>query len=118
MRAPCGIPVRLVRSGNGLVLARWRIQETQFLLGLSPFDGVVITYPFFDVHRGKWALVLLGGILGNIALLIVLSRFEGRHGSGPFLGGIALAQYLIILLTAFPHPKWGAEGTPRTDIAF
>jgi len=107
----CGMPVRLVRFGGAPVLARWRIQETEFEAGMSPFDGRVVLYPFFEFHRGRWGFFLLGGILGNIVCLFALSRLESGSGGNWFLNGLAFAQYLIIVLTAAPHRLEGSTGS-------
>jgi len=107
----CGMPVRLVRFAGPPILARRRIQETEFEAGMSPFDGRVVLYPFFDIHRGRWGLFLLGGILGNIVCLFALSRLESGSGGNWFLNGLAFAQYLIIVLTAAPHSLEGSTGS-------
>jgi len=103
------IPVRLVSIGLGPLLLRGRIGEAQLEWRLLPLAGYVEPYPKFEVadRRLSEAFVTIGGVLGNVFLIYLISSL-GFAAAGNVrairdaLIEIAIAQVLIIVVSAFP----------------
>jgi hypothetical protein len=101
-----GLRVRIVTVGAGAILARWRKNDTDFELRVAPWSGAVETYPTPNLHRGRETLFVLGGVFGNIGLLLLLGFLDAcLFASSAFhsvLRPMAAAQYFIIISNAIP----------------
>jgi hypothetical protein len=96
-------PIRRVSIGVGPVLLRGRVRETTIELRLLPLAGFVIPYPPM-VYRPFWyALFLLGGVLGNVALIGIAT---GLHAAGALadasLWGILWFQIEAVIVNLIP----------------
>ncbi len=101
-----GVPVRFVRAGGGPAL-RFRLHETEFSLGLLPAGGYVWPYPALDFHRGRETLFALGGVFGNVLLVLLLVQLDSRLPPASFahvvLRVTMLAQFVQIALSVIPQ---------------
>jgi hypothetical protein len=101
------IPVRLISIGIGPLLWRGRFGETWIELRVLPWAGFVAPYPLVN-YRWHWrALFVLGGVLGNAAVICLLAALEAIRGVPPgardILGAIGFAQVLIIVVAIVPR---------------
>jgi hypothetical protein len=96
------IPIRLIVVGAGPLLWRGRYGETWLELRVWPWAGRVVPYPLVNYRRYWWALFLLGGVLGNMAVICLLAGLEAVGAAPDVLGPIAFAQVLIIVVTIVP----------------
>jgi hypothetical protein len=101
------LPIRVISIGFGPVLWRGRIGETHFQLHAMPLSGYVGCYPQPVVRMLPSLLFLVGGVLGNVALVgLVGAVFKARVLSDAALDGlglIVLVQYFIIVLSLAPY---------------
>ncbi|MGY4504819.1 membrane-associated protease RseP (regulator of RpoE activity) [Bradyrhizobium sp. GM24.11] len=108
-------PVQLVSIGIGPVLWRCRIGETRFELRAVPCAGFVQCYPQPIVNRLSRLLFLLGGVLGNIVLIGLVSAIRSAVGPDPghdYVSPIAFVQYYLIIVNLVPF--WTTAGGVRT----
>jgi hypothetical protein len=75
------IPVYQIRIGAGPLLLRSRFGDTWLELRVRPFSGAVQPYPGV-YHRFWWALFLLGGVLGNLALICFMHGLQAIGAAG------------------------------------
>jgi peptidase M50-like protein len=61
-----GIPVQQVLIGSGPIVLSRQFGDTSVTLKLFPFGGGVLFYPDLLIRKCRWALVLIGGVFGNI----------------------------------------------------
>jgi hypothetical protein len=98
------LPVRLVSIGIGPLLWRDRIGETRFELHAVPWSGFVWCYPRPVIRRVSMLFFVLGGVLGNAALIGLVAAVDaavvvpGRD----YLGPIVLAQCCLIVMNLAP----------------
>jgi hypothetical protein len=101
------LPIRLISIGIGPLLWRGRIGEIQFQLRATPLSGYVWCYPQPVVRMLPSLFFLLGGVLGNVALVgLVAVVVKAGVVSGPaldYLGLIVLVQYFIIFQNLVPY---------------
>ncbi len=101
-----GLPVRFVRVGRGPAL-RFRLHETGFSLGLLPGEGYVVLYPALDFHRGRETLFALGGVSGNVLLVLLLVQLDGWLPTASFAHVVfrvtMLAQIVPIAMSIIPQ---------------
>lgn len=108
-------PVQLVSIGIGPVLWHGRIGETRFELRAAPCAGFVRCYPQSIVNRLSRLLFLLGGVLGNVVPIGLVSAFQSTlvPASGhDYFSPIAFAQYYLIVVNLVPF--WTTAGGVRT----
>jgi Zn-dependent protease len=109
------LPIRLISIGIGPLLWRGRVRDTQFELHAVPLSGYVSCYPQPVVRKVSGLFVLLGGVLGNVALIGLVAVVEKTSvvpDSGQdCLGLIVLVQYFIIVLNLVP--SWTTVGGVR-----
>src|SRR5215831_10487009 len=110
------IPVRLISIGVGPLLWRARFGETWLELRVLPWSGFVAPYPLVNYRRSWWVLFVLGGVLGNVAVICLLAELEAvgatRDKAGDVLGAIGFAQVLIIVVSIIPF-SLTVRGVPR-----
>lgn len=107
-------PVELVSIGIGPVLWHCRIGETRFELRSVPCAGFVRCDPPI-VNRLSRLLFLLGGVLGNVVLIVVVSAIRSVVVPDPehdYVGPIAFVQYYYIIVNLVPF--WTTAGGVRT----
>jgi len=101
-----GIRVRVVTVGTGAILARWRKNDTDFELRVSPWGGFVEAYLTVSLHCARKTLFVMGGVFGNIGLLFLLSSLDAfPFASTTFhsaLRPMAAAQYFLIAASLLP----------------
>jgi Peptidase family M50 len=106
------LPVRLVSIGCGPLLWRGRIGETRFELHAVPWSGLVRCYPQPVIRRLPMLFFVLGGVLGNAALIGVVAAVDAAdvvpHPMRIYLGPIVLAQIYLIVTNLAPY--WGTVG--------
>lgn len=107
-------PVELVSIGIGPVLWHCRIGETRFELRAVPCAGFVRCDPPI-VNRLSRLLFLLGGVLGNVVLIGLVSAFRLAVVPAPghdYVSPIAFVQYYLIIVNLAPF--WTTAGGIRT----
>jgi hypothetical protein len=113
--AIASLPVRRIQIGVGPVLLCHRFGETSLELRLLPLSGLVWPYPVADSRRARSALFILGGALGNAAVIAVVAGLNAidavRNQAGDVFGVIVFAQVLIIAATIIPY-RYLVSGTP------
>jgi peptidase M50-like protein len=101
-----GIPVRRVLIGNGPIVLSHQFGDTSVELRLFPFGGGVLFYPDLLIRKYRWALVLVGGVLGNILLLglpeILAAIIPPGDISDLAFGGLVATQVFIIFANLLP----------------
>src|ERR1700761_5894081 len=100
-------PVRKVAVGAGPVLLRRRFGELWFELRLLPTLGFVSLYPAPVIrHRARSAIVLLGGVLANAAVIalvaIVTHRLALTASADEAIGAIIFTQAWLIFVNLLP----------------
>jgi hypothetical protein len=109
------LPVRLVSIGVGPLLWRGRIGETRFELHAVPLSGFVQCYPQPVIRRVSMLFFVLGGVVGNAALIGLVAAVDAAdvvpHPWGGYLGLIVLAQYYLIVMNLAPY--WTTLGGMR-----
>jgi hypothetical protein len=100
------LPIRLISIGIGPLLWRSRIGETQFELHAIPSGGCVQCYPQPLVRNVSTLFILLGGVLGNAALIGVVAAVSKAgvlpNAWGDYLGAIVFVQFLLIVQNLVP----------------
>jgi hypothetical protein len=101
------LPIRLISIGIGPLLWRGRIGEIQFQLRAMPLSGYVRCYPQLVVRMFPSLFFLLGGVLGNVALIglvaVVVKAGVVSGAALDYLGLIVLVQYFIIFQNLVPY---------------
>jgi len=115
------IPVRLVVVGVGPVLWRCRFRETWFEFRLLPLAGFVAHYPVVNSRWYRWAFFLLGGVLGNVALVCLLAGLDaGGFAPEPAddtFGPVVLVQLFMIVGNLVPfRAKVGGARVPTDGL--
>ncbi|TYO62918.1 hypothetical protein FXV83_30250 [Bradyrhizobium hipponense] len=108
------VPVQLVSIGIGPVLGRGQIGKIRFELRAVPCAGFVRCCPQPIVRRSM-LLFLLGGVLGNAALIGLVSALAPAVVPDPghdYLRPIVLVQYYFIIVNLAPF--WTTAGGVRT----
>ena len=115
-----GLPPRLVTLGRGPVLLRARLGGWAWLVVRGiPFTGSVRCLPPTSGQRGAMAAVLLGGVLGNLILILLLATASALWPpASPILGAAAAMQGLLIAITLFPfkYRKQRSDGLRLLDL--
>src|SRR5262245_12085541 len=100
------IPVHLIRIGSGPRVWRARIRETWIELHLLPWGGFVSPYLAMRATRFSWMLFILGGTLGNVAIIGVAIALDAAgvlpQASGALLGPVVAVQLIKILMNLDP----------------
>jgi hypothetical protein len=100
------MPIRLISVGRGPLLWRGRYGETWFELRVLPFGGFVRPYPLVNYRWYWWALFVLGGVLGNVAVICLLAGLEAIGATldkeDNVLAAIGFAQVLIVVGNMVP----------------
>jgi Peptidase family M50 len=96
----CAVPVRRVSIGIGPRLARFRLGEVQFDLRLLPLGGRVAISPPLAARKLAMLLFLLGGVLGNVALLALVMSLAAtgarpEHAGTPLKAIIGVQLFLV-----------------------
>jgi len=109
------IPIRLMVVGDGPLLWRGRFGETWLELRLLPFGGGVAPYPVVNYRWYRWALVISGGVLGNVAVICLVAALHAVGAApkqaGEVLGPIVFAQLFGIVGNLLPF--YANEGGTR-----
>lgn len=100
------LPVRLVSIGIGPVLLHSRIGEMTLEFRLVPAAGFVAIYPVAKV-RSRWMLLfLVGGFIGNVAVIVLLAWLD-KFTALPkairdYIGPVVFVQLFMIGINLFP----------------
>jgi Peptidase family M50 len=102
----CAVPVRLVTIGIGPRLVRFCLGQVQFELRLLPLGGMVAMWPLLAIPKVQTLVILLGGILGNVALLGLVAALAAtgtvtEDASTP-LNAIIAVQLFLIAVSLLP----------------
>jgi len=106
------IPGRLVSIGVGPLLLHGRIGETQLEWRLLPLAGYVAPYPKFAADRRlAEAFFIIGGVLGNVFLIYIISSLGfaaagDSHAVRDSLSAIVAAQVWFIMVSVYPEKNW------------
>jgi Peptidase family M50 len=103
------IPIRLLSVGVGPLLLHGRVGSTRLELRLMPLSGFVSLRLVTGLRKGPQLLFLLGGILGNVALICLIAFLDVvgavqklpqliRDGLGP----LVFAQLFLIVVNLIP----------------
>jgi membrane-associated protease RseP (regulator of RpoE activity) len=108
------IPNRRVLIGIGPLLLRTRVGDVQLELRLLLLGGAVYYKPPFPPHRLATIFVVLGGILGNFALvgiIVGLGAFATMlsEARAPLVT-MAAAQFFLIAVCLLPRQMKRATG--------
>jgi Peptidase family M50 len=106
------IPVRLVSMGVGPLLLHGRVGETQLEWRLLPLAGYVAPYPILTDRKLSEAFVTIGGVLGNVFVIYIVSCLSFAPAADSptvrdSLGAIIATQIFLILSSVFPIKEWG-----------
>lgn len=107
--------VQLVSVGIGPVLWCGRKGETRFELRAVPCAGFVRCYPPHIVNRLARLLFLLGGVLGNVVLIGLVTVIRSAvvpDTAHDYVSPIAFVQYYLIFVNLVPF--WTTVGGVRT----
>src|SRR5262245_24704502 len=100
------IPVHVILMGSGPRVWRGRIRETWIELRLLPWGGSVSPYPAMRATRFSWMLFILGGSLGNVAIIGVAIALDAAgalpSASGAVLGPVVAVQFLKLTMNLDP----------------
>jgi len=103
------IPIRLLSVGVGPLLLRGRIGRAQLELRLLPLSGFVSPHYVTGLRKGPLLLFLLGGILGNLALICLLALLDAVGAIQKLpqlvhdgLGPLVFAQLFLIVVNLIP----------------
>ena len=100
------IPIRLVAVGVGPLLWRRRFGQTWFELRLLPYSGFVSAYPVVNSRWYRWALFLLGGVMGNVAVICLVAGLDAVGAApaqpGASFGLVVSVQLYLIVVNLFP----------------
>src|SRR5262249_54823295 len=109
------IPIRRIQIGTGPILLHHRFREISLELRLLPLSGMVTTYPVTNFRRFYWALFILGGVLGNVAVIAAIAGLNAigavPDAAGDSFGAIVFAQAVMIVMTIIPW-RYRVSGTP------
>jgi Peptidase family M50 len=101
-----GIPVRRVLIGSGPIVLSHQFGDTSVELKLFPFGGGVLFYPDLLIRKYRWALVLIGGVFGNILVLglpeIVSAIIPPGEIRDLAFGGFVASRVFIIFANLLP----------------
>jgi len=102
------IPVRLLSIGTGAPLFRLRVGETSLELRQNLWrGGFVSAYPALIRHKYRMMFFLIGGVMGEAALLALMmwssAALSMPVNVGLVLSGAALAQILQIIGSLMPR---------------
>ena len=115
------IPIRLIAVGVGPLLWHRRFGETWFELRLLPFTGFVAPYPLVNSRWYFWVLFLLGGVLGNAAIVCIVAGLDAigvaPEPADETLGPVVLIQLYLIVVNVVPfRAKVGATRMPTDGL--
>jgi hypothetical protein len=102
--AIASIAVHRIVIGAGPLLWRSRIGKTWLEVRVLPFSGHVEAYPVLNYRWYRWALFLLGGVMGNLAVIgIVFGLYAiGFAGRADILGPVVFVQAIFIVGNIVP----------------
>jgi hypothetical protein len=104
-----GVPVYIVSVGSGPRVCRFRVGGVLFQLRLLPIAGFVTFCPPLVTRTLPMLVIVLGGVLGNLALIgaIAAAAAAGAVADGADgpLRMIILTQFFLIVTSLVPH--WG-----------
>src|SRR5262249_25996990 len=110
------IPIRLVAVGVGPLLWRRRFGETWFELRLLPDSGFVSAYPVVDSRWYRWALFLLGGVMGNVAVIFLVAGVGAGGGAPGPAGGVLWPRCVRSIVPYHREPfSFSAQGGRHPD---
>jgi Peptidase family M50 len=75
------IPVSLLSVGVGPLLLRGRLGNTRLELRLLPVVGFVLPAPKTRISKPRLTLAILGGVLGNVAMIVLVAALDYGVGS-------------------------------------
>jgi Peptidase family M50 len=114
-----GIPMRQMTVGTGPLLFRRRFGELWFELRLLPLLGLVNPYPSATIRRVRLAVMLLGGVLANVAAIaliaVVTKGVAVTAAAGESIGAIVLVQAWMIMANLLPFTVKSKDGRVGTD---
>src|SRR5262245_57896636 len=103
------IPIRLLSVGVGPILLRGRVGGTRLELRLLPLSGFVAPRLVTGVRKVPLSLFLLGGILGNAAVICLIAFLDAVGAIQKFppwvrdgLGPLVFTQLYLIVLNLIP----------------
>lgn len=103
------IPIRLLSVGVGPILLRGRVGSTRLELRLLPLSGFVSPGLITDLRKGPLSLFLLGGVLGNAAVICLVAFLDAVGAMQKFpplvrdgLGPLVFAQVCLIVGNLIP----------------
>ena len=103
-----GLQPRLITLGSGRILARVRLGRAWLVLRGVFFSGSVECLPAASNRRWAVAVMLIGGLLGNVLLVLLLAAASALWPSASsILGNVALAQVFLIVIALFPFRYGG-----------
>ena len=109
------LPIHVISIGSGPLLWRGRIGETRLELHAVPSSGCVRLYPQPVIRKFSALLCVLGGVLGNAALIGLVAVVDEARLVPPwgrdYLGPIVVIQCFLILENLVPF--WTTVGGVR-----
>src|SRR5260370_17208391 len=102
------LPIRLVLLGVGALLWRCRFGEPRFEVRLRPYSGFVSPYPVVNSRWYCWVLFLLGGVLGNVAVIFPLAGLDALGpppgAAGRTFWATLFSPLFLLFLNLLPFP--------------
>jgi ATP-dependent Clp protease adaptor protein ClpS len=99
------ISVYQIVIGSGPLLWHGRFGPTWLELRVAPLGGRVQPYPLLHYRRFWWALFLLGGVLGNLAVIFMLYGLQAvgaARNADDIMAPIMWVQVTMILVSLVP----------------
>jgi hypothetical protein len=100
------IPVRLMSIGVGPLVWRSHVGDVRFDLHMLPIGGMVAVYPPLHFRTFRMLMFVLGGVLGNCALIAAISLLALigaiRESEYFTFHPVIAAQYLFIAGNLYP----------------
>jgi hypothetical protein len=104
-----GIPIRLISIGEGPVLLHGRLATTGLELRILPIAGFVVPGSGSPVPRHRMLLFILGGVLGNAAVISLAAELSALHPASDLPAGlhdgltaVIWAQVFVIIVNLIP----------------
>jgi hypothetical protein len=99
------IPVYKIVIGSGPLLWRSRFGSSWLELRAAPLAGRVQPYPVLKYRRFWWALFVLGGALGNLAVICLmygLHAVGAARNANDIMAPVMWVQVMMIILSLVP----------------
>jgi hypothetical protein len=112
-----GVPVHRFVVGQGPLTFRHRINGVMVECRAVPLGGAIYCNPG-NASRREMAFVLIGGVLGNIALILLVAGLAGLGAvseTNPALKTFVGWEFLSILVNLFPWVTRRGQERVETD---